>query len=94
MKLTPKPPQWALDAGLPGPELGEDYCAYVSRLGLDCSELLEGLTTKTAVVAHIRLAQKLADGAPDVWNAHVDAFVRAHAQLKPEKKPKPVPFRW
>lgn len=92
MKFTPKPPQWALDAGLPEPEPREDFCDYVTRLGLDCSELFEGLTPRTMVVAQMRLAQKLADETPDVWRAHVERFVKQHA--RPKKEPKPVPFRW
>lgn len=89
--LMPKPPQWALDAGLPAPEKNENYCEYVTRLGYNCSELLADLTPRTHQIAHERLVSKLIVSLPEVWDRHLRVFVRAHA--RPGKVAKPVPFR-
>jgi hypothetical protein len=69
--LTPKPPQWALDAGLPPPVEGEPFVQYIERLGLDPDPLLEDLTVRTLPLANSRLASLLFRELPDVFWAHV-----------------------
>jgi hypothetical protein len=75
--LKPQPPQWALDAGLPAPDNGEVLGEYVTRIGLDYWKLVEGLDTRAAVNAHIRLVNMLADACPDAWQAHLREWVQA-----------------
>jgi hypothetical protein len=77
----PTPPYWAIEAGLPEPEEGETFRAYVCRLGLDADELLEGLRPRTAVVANMRLAGKIADICPEAWDRHLKEFVKAYAKV-------------
>jgi hypothetical protein len=69
--LKPEPPQWALDAGLPAPVNGEVLGEYVERIGLPYWRLVYGLTPRTAVNAHIRLVNMIADSCPDVWRRHL-----------------------
>jgi hypothetical protein len=70
--LSPEPPQWALDAGLPPPVGGESFCAYVERLGLDCDSLLVELTSRTLPLANSRLAALLTRELPEAFWAHVE----------------------
>jgi hypothetical protein len=70
--LSPRPPQWALDAGLPPPVEGESFCAYIERLGLDCDYLLEGLTGRTLPCANSRLASLLMRELPDAFWAYAE----------------------
>jgi hypothetical protein len=79
----PTPPSWAVAAGLPAPTRGETFRDYVTRLGLSPSELLEGLTTRTAVVANIRLASKVADTMPEAWQKHLRWFISQHSRTPP-----------
>jgi hypothetical protein len=78
---VPTPPFWAVEAGLDEPYEDETFRAYVRRLGLDPSELLADLTPRTAVVANIRLAHKIAQLCPQAWERHLQEFVRAHAKV-------------
>lgn len=68
---APEPPLWAIRAGLPEPLDGEDFCAYVSRLGLDPEPLLVELTPRTATIANIRLGSLLIDEMPAAFGAYV-----------------------
>ena len=77
MNLEPKPPQWALAAGLPEPHTGEDFCAYVERLGIDCDELIVELTERTLPLANSRLAAKLTLECPEAWSRYKQARRRA-----------------
>ena len=77
--LEPQPPQWALDAGLPYPEINEPLGAYCQRIGINYYELVNGLDDPRAGVnVHIRLVNMVADACPDAWRAHVAEFVKAH----------------
>ena len=74
---SPRPPPWALAAGLPSPNPGETFCQYVERLGLDCAELLEGLNERTAVLANPRLASRIAHDMPEAYSRYLAARHRA-----------------
>lgn len=77
--LEPQPPQWALDAGLPYPEINEPLGEYCERIGISYWKLIEGLYhPRAAANVHIRMANMIADACPDAWRAHVDEFVKAH----------------
>jgi len=76
--LTPRPSQWALDAGLPGPAEDEGFCEYVTRLGLDCAELLHGLDRRTVSLANVRLSTKLQRDMPLDFTRHIHALVDKH----------------
>lgn len=82
--LHAEPPQWAIDAGLPGPKRAEDFESYVARLGLDAGELLEELTERSAPVANVRLATSLANHLPDSYSQHVEALCARH--FSPEQR--------
>ena len=77
--LEPNPPQWALDAGLPYPYLGEVLGDYCARIGVGYYTLVDGLTDpRAAANVHIRLANRIAEVCPDAWRAHVTEWVNAH----------------
>lgn len=76
--LTPRPPQWALDAGLPQPLEDESFCEYVARMGLDCQELLVGLSYCTMPLANYRLATRLQRDMPVEFDRYVAELVREH----------------
>ena len=76
--LEPHPPQWALDAGLPHPEIGEVLGEYCVRIGLPYWRLVEGLDERASVNVHIRLVNMIAETCPDAWRAHVNEFVKAY----------------
>lgn len=76
--LEPQPPQWALDAGLPYPEIGEPLGEYCHRIGVPYWKLVEGLDARATVNVHIRLVNMIAEACPDAWRAHVQEFVKAH----------------
>lgn len=76
--LEPRPPGWALDAGLPAPDPGEVLGEYCVRLGLDYRKLTDGLDARAAVNAHIRFVNMIADACPDVWQQHLEWFVAQH----------------
>lgn len=69
--IRPEPPQWALDAGLPGPFEGESFAAYCTRLGLEPGEFLIDLTDRTSCFANLRLAGRLARDMPEQWSEYV-----------------------
>ena len=91
--VKPNPPQWALQAGLPGPTETETLHDYCRRLGIDYLKLTAGLEPRTITNVHIRLVNVLAERCPDVWHKHLDEFVGKH---KPTPKPRalPPPFRY
>ena len=64
MMVTPKPPVWALDRGLPEPDDDEHLAAYALRIGIDPFPLFEELTPRTVEVAHIRFVHAIADLHP------------------------------
>lgn len=82
--LVPRPAEWALRAGLPGPKHGEGFAQYVTRLGFDPAELLVELTPRTACLAHLRLNTLLQRSMPAAFDKHIDALARAH--LDPESR--------
>ena len=76
--LSPNPPQWALDAGLPHPTVGEALGDYCIRIGVPYYKLIEGLDDpRMAGNVHIRLVNLIAEACPDAWRAHVQEFVDA-----------------
>jgi hypothetical protein len=74
--FEPCPPGWALDAGLPEPDENETFRDYVNRLGFSYHDLTRDLTWRTHCVAHVRLANAIADACPDAWRRHLDEFVK------------------
>lgn len=81
----PKPrlPQWAIWAGCPLPKQGETFRQYVTTLGLDPEELLEGLEPRTAVNANLRLASALMDAYPSGLPAYIAARRRGFGSSAP-----------
>jgi hypothetical protein len=91
--VTPRPPEWALKAGLPPPAADETLHAYCRRLGVDYGRLTDGLDARTIGNVHLRFVNVLADRCPDGWRTHVEEFVGRH-KLRPRPKPAPDPFRY
>lgn len=77
MTLRAKVPDWALWAGLPCPEKGECFSCYVTRIGLDAQNLLNGLTPNTAYIANHRLTTELMRQLPDRYEEYVQAKRRS-----------------
>ena len=82
--LRPSPPQWALEAGLDAPKEEEGFVEYVTRLGLDASELLIELTPQTAPLANGRLATTLARAMPEARDRYIEALAEIH--IPPERR--------
>ena len=85
-ELLPEPPQWALDAGIPYPLVGEGFTAYVTRLGLDSEALLEELNERTMCLANLRLATALQRSLPHYFDQHVDAMSRGALGVEGQKR--------
>lgn len=79
MELQPRPPAWALWAGLPAPDPAEDFSTYVTRLGLDSESLLTGLTPNTLPIANRRLATELMRKLPWFYEGYVEAKRRTRS---------------
>ena len=77
-QLSPEPAQWALNAGLPKPHPEEGFIEYVERIGLDATELLEGLHERTVCLANYRLNTQLQRQIRPAFDAHVQALSRIH----------------
>lgn len=82
--LRPEPPEWALFAGLPVPRNEEGFTEYVTRLGLDASELLIELTPRTICIANLRLAHALRQRAPAAFDRHLEELASKH--ITPERR--------
>lgn len=80
----PKPPQWALEAGLPAPKKDECFVSYVARLGIDADELLVELRAETASLANLRLGSYLISTMRKAFTRHCDAL--AESVLEPERR--------
>lgn len=80
----PKPPRWALDAGLPAPRDEETFAPYVLRLGFDPKDLLVDLTEQTAPLANYRLATTLQRCMPEVFDSHIGDLAVIH--IGPERR--------
>lgn len=68
--MKPRPPRWALEAGLPEPLAAESFRAYWSRLGVAESTLnavLRDLHGSTETVANERMSSYVARVAPDSY---------------------------
>jgi hypothetical protein len=89
--LTPRPPQWTLDAGLPEPHDDESFLAYVTRLGYSGGELLADLDERTMSLANVRLATKLQRSMPVEFDKHVDRLVDKHGTRQVRFR-RPVPM--
>jgi hypothetical protein len=76
--LRPRPPHWALHAGLPEPHADEGFCEYVIRLGFSDQEMLEGLTERTMPLANWRLATRLQRSMPQHFSEYIDRLVEEH----------------
>lgn len=73
--LTPRPPNWALAAGLPAPDEDEAFLAYVTRLGYSGDDLLVDLDERTMSLANIRLGTKLQHSMPVAFDRHIRGLV-------------------
>ena len=76
--LRPSPPRWALEAGLDAPKEGEGFTEYVTRLGLNASELLIDLHEQTAPLANGRLAHTLSQAMPGCRDRFIDSLAKRH----------------
>jgi len=75
--LRPDPPQWSIQAGLPLPLEDEEFCEYVTRLGLDCPDLLMDLDLRldesgVEGIANLRLATAIQKIVPDIFSAYTE----------------------
>lgn len=91
--VKPKPPEWALKAGLPPPTETETLHEYCDRLGVDYEALTDELVPRTLENVHIRFVSELARSCPDVWQNHLAVLAERYPPPV-RKRPRPAPFRY
>jgi len=88
--LTPRPPDWALAAGLPAPHEDESFLEYVTRLGYSGKELVAELDERTMTLANVRLANKLQQSMPVAFDRHVRKLGEKWGPQRRFRRPTPM----
>lgn len=91
--LLPEPPLWALEEGLPKPRKGETFVPYVKRIGLRPAPLLVELTSRTIVLANLRLATALSRTMRPAFDRYVERLVRKHVTPQRQKELERIAWR-
>lgn len=82
-----QPPRWALAAGLPKPETGEDYYTYWERVGVPADVVarsIMGLTDKVLDIANERMSSYLASVCPLTFDRYVSDRLGAYTYRRGE----------